>query len=208
MACRHFKIAKQSFQSPKVNFIANNSRCELFAGFFHCHGNGHGRADHGVVAHADEAHHFHMGGHGGRTGELCVGVHAAHGVGHAVGRGAGRQVVRVEGTACAAAGGHGEVFFAVFDTPFFIGAGNGMLEAGGVGGVAGDGNTHILQLHDGHAFRHVVCAVALDGRAGALGIGLFGDDFDRLCIGVKLGFHIGEAVDAGDDEGGVFAQAV
>ena len=50
------------------------------------HGNGH--ADHGVVTSAQEAHHFHVGGDGGRTCELCVTVHTAHGVGHAVRSGA------------------------------------------------------------------------------------------------------------------------
>ena len=32
---------------------------------FQCHGHGHGCADHGVVAHAQEAHHLHVRGHGG-----------------------------------------------------------------------------------------------------------------------------------------------
>ena len=39
---------------------------------------------HGVVAHAQEAHHLHVGGDGGTAGELRVAVHPAHGVGHAV----------------------------------------------------------------------------------------------------------------------------
>ena len=45
------------------------------------HGNGH--TDHGVVASAQEAYHFDMGGDGGGAGELGIGVHTAHGVGHA-----------------------------------------------------------------------------------------------------------------------------
>ena len=135
-------------------------------------------------------------------------MHPAHRVSHAVGGGAGRHVVGVQGAAGAAAGSDGEVVDAVFDAPFLIGAGDGMLEAGGVGGVAGDGNADLLQLHDGDAFGNVVRAVALDVRTGAVGVGLLADDLDFLGVGVKLGLDVGEAVDAGDDEGGVLAQAV
>ena len=75
------------------------------------HGNsaGHGHTDHGVVAGAQEAHHLHVRGDGGAACELGVGVHAAHGVGHAVAGGAGGHVVGVQRAAGAAAGGHGEV---------------------------------------------------------------------------------------------------
>ena len=68
-------------------------------------GHSHSRTDHGVVAHAQEAHHLHVSGDGGRTGKLSVGVHTAHGVGHAVGSGTGGHVVGVQGAARAAAGG-------------------------------------------------------------------------------------------------------
>ena len=73
-----------------------------------------------------------MSGNGGRTGELSVTVHTAHGVGHAVRSGAGGHVVGMEGTAGTTAGSDGEVLGAVLVAPFLIGAGNGMLEAGGV----------------------------------------------------------------------------
>ena len=71
---------------------------------------------------------------GGGTGELGVGVHTAHGVGHTVGSGACGHVVRVQGAARAAAGGHGEVLLALLDALLFIGACHRMLEPGGVGG--------------------------------------------------------------------------
>ena len=74
-----------------------------------------------------------MGGHGGGAGELRVGVHTAHGVGHAVAGGAGGHVVRMQGAAGAAAGGHGEVLLPLLDAFLLIGAGHGMLEPGGVG---------------------------------------------------------------------------
>ena len=58
----------------------------------HClgssHSNSNSSAHHGVVAHAQEAHHLHVCGDGGRACELSVGVHTAHGIGHAVGSGA------------------------------------------------------------------------------------------------------------------------
>ena len=60
----------------------------------HClgssHSNGNSSAHHGVVAHAQEAHHFHMCRDGGGASELGVGVHTAHGIGHAVGGGVSR----------------------------------------------------------------------------------------------------------------------
>ena len=90
-----------------------------------------GGADHGVVAHAQEAHHFHVGRHGGGTGKLSVGMHTAHGIGHAVGSGAGCHVVGMQGTARAAAGGHGEVLLALLDALLLVGAGNRMLETKG-----------------------------------------------------------------------------
>ena len=77
--------------------------------FLHSHGHSHGHTDHGVVAGAQESHHFHVSGNGGRTGELRVRVHTAHGIGHAVGGRAGSHVVGMQGTAGAAAGSHGEV---------------------------------------------------------------------------------------------------
>ena len=85
---------------------------------------------------------------GGGACELGVGVHAAHGVGHAVGSGTGSHIVGMEGTTRAAAGGDGEVLLALLDAFLLIGTGNGMLEAGGVGGVAGDGNVDALGVHD------------------------------------------------------------
>ena len=91
----------------------------LFAqSFGHGHGASHRRADHRVVAHADEAHHFDVRRHRRGACELRVAVHTAHGVGQAVGSRASRHVVRVQGAAGAAAGRHGEVFFAVFERPF------------------------------------------------------------------------------------------
>ena len=118
-------------------------------------GNGHGdcdgRADHGVVAHAQKAHHLDMCRNGGGACELGVGVHAAHGVGHAVGSGTGSHIVGMEGTTRAAAGGDGEVLLALLDAFLLIGTGNGMLEAGGVGGVAGDNQRKAHHLKNSSA---------------------------------------------------------
>ena len=110
-----------------------------------------GRADHRVVAHAEEAHHLHVRGHGGGAGELSVGMHTAHGVGHAVGSGTGGHVVGVQGAARAAAGGDGEILLALLDALFLIGAGDGMLEAGRVGGVAGDNQRKAHHLKNSSA---------------------------------------------------------
>ena len=104
----------------------------LLQALFHSNSHGNGHTDHGVVASAQEAHHFHVGRDGGRTGELSVAVHTAHGVGQAVGSGAGSHVVGVQGTARATAGGHGEVLLALLDALFLVSACNGVLEAGGL----------------------------------------------------------------------------
>ena len=122
---------KRVFFAGKVPaFYDFRTFCLLFA-LSNSNGHSHSRTDHGVVAHAQEAHHLHVSGDGGGTGELGVGVHTAHGVGHAVGSGASSHVVGVQSTAGAAAGGHGEVLLALLDALLLVGAGNGMLETKG-----------------------------------------------------------------------------
>ena len=83
-----------------------------------------------------------------------------------------------------------------------------MLEAGGVGGVAGDGNIHALMMHDGNALTDIVSTEAADSSPLAIGILVLLDDFQLAGVVVELGLHIGEAVDAADDLGGVLAQSV
>ena len=107
----------------------------LLHGLFNCDCNRNRSADHGVVAHAQEAHHLDVRRDGGGACELCIGVHTAHGVGHAVGSGACGHVVRVQGTARAAAGSDGEILLALLDALFLVRAGDRVLEAGGVRGV-------------------------------------------------------------------------
>ena len=176
--------------------------------FLNGNGASDGGTDHGVVAHADETHHVDVRRHGGRTGELGVGVHTAHGVGHAVRGRAGAHVVRVQGTASAATRSDGEVLLASLDALLLIGASDGVLEARGVGGVTGDRDVDVLVPHDGNALADVVGAVAVNGSAGTIGVGDGLDDLELARVVVELGLHIGEAVDAGDDLGGVLAQAV
>ena len=108
----------------------------------------------------------------------------------------------------AAAAGDGEILFAVLNRPFLVSARDGVLETGGVGGVAGDGDIDILKAHDGNAFGDVVRTVDADCRTLALGVGGLFDDLDLTGVVVHLGLHIGEAVDAADDERGVLAKPV
>ena len=65
---------------------------------------------------------------------------AAQRVGQAVAGRTSGHVIGVQGTARAAAGSDGEVLLAVLDIPLLVVTGDQMLEAGGVGGVTGDGN--------------------------------------------------------------------
>ena len=176
--------------------------------FLHGNRNGDGSADHGVVAHADQAHHLNVCGHGGGTCELSITMDAAQRVGQAIACGACSHVIGVQGTARAAAGSDREVLLAVLDGPLLVGAGNQMLEADGVGGVAGDGALNVLFLHDGNAFHNVVCTVALDGCALALREGDLLDDGQGLSGDVVLSLNIGEAVDTGNDVSCILAQAV
>src|SRR5699024_1648362 len=131
-----------------------------------------------------------------------------HGVGHAVGSGAGSHVVRVQGTAGAAAGSHGEVLLALLNALLLVSAGNRVLEAGGVGGVAGDGNVHAFLVHDGNALADIVSAVAADSSPLAIGVLVLLHNGQLTGVVVELGLHVGEAVDPGDDLSSVLAQAV
>ena len=114
----------------------------------------------------------------------------------------------MQSTAGAAAGGHGEVLLALLDALLLISTGHGVLESGGVGGVAGDGHIHALVVHDGYALADVIAAVAADSGPLTIGIGHLPDGLQLAGVVVKLGLDIGEAVDTADDLGGVLAQAV
>ena len=58
------------------------------------HGDGDCGADHRVVTDAKEAHHLDVSGHRAGAGELSVGVHTAHRIGHTVRRRTCGHVVR------------------------------------------------------------------------------------------------------------------
>ena len=115
----------------------------------------------------------------------------------------------MQGTARAAAGSHGEILLALLDALLLVSAGNGMLETGGVGGVTGDGNVHALLVHDSDAFADVVGAVAAYicplGRRSSL---YFLTTLQFAGVVVKLGLHVGKAVDPGDDLSSILSQAV
>ena len=114
----------------------------------------------------------------------------------------------MQSAARTAAGGHREVLLALLDALLLIGTGYGVLEPGGVGGVAGDGHIHALVVHDGHALANVITAVAADSSPLAIGIGHLPEGLQLAGVVVKLGLDIGEAVDTADDLGGVLAQTV
>ena len=99
-------------------------------------------------------------------------------------------------------------FIAVLHCPLLVCACNEVLEAGGVGGVAGDGNVNALSLHDCNAFENVVRAVALHLCLLTVGVRCFADYVELAGVEVILRLHISEAVDAGNDHGGILAEAV
>ena len=149
-----------------------------------------------------------MGGDGGRTGELRIAVHTAHGIGHAVGSRTSSHVIGMQSTARAAAGSDGEVLLTLLDALLLVGACNGVLEAGGVGGVTGDGNVNTFLVHDSDTLTDIVTAVAADSGPLAVGVLPLLDDLQLAGVVVKLSLHVSEAVDAGDDLSSVLAQAV
>ena len=145
---------------------------------------------------------------GRRTGELSVGVHAPHRVGHTVGSGTGRHVVRVKGTTGTAAGSNGEVLLTVVVRPLLVGAGYRMLETRRVSRVTRNGDVDVFMAHNRNAFRNVVGAIAANLSAFAVGVGLFTNDFELAGIVVELSLDVSKTVDAADNLGGVFSKAV
>ena len=142
-------------------------------------------------------------------------MHAAHGVGHTVGCGAGGHVVGMQGAfvgmqgaSGTAAGSYREVLLAHKGAFLLVGSCNGVLEAGRVGGVSGNGDVHALEVHDSHALAYVVGAVAAYSAAYSVRVLGLADDVHLAGGVVELGLHVGEAVDAGDDLGGVLSEAV
>ena len=83
-----------------------------------------------------------------------------------------------------------------------------MLESRRIGGVTGDGNTHVFQFHYGYAFGNVVRAVALNVRSRAVAERFFVFYLNFFFIGVESGFYISEAVDTRNDVSRVFAEPV
>ena len=189
-------------KEPGYLFIKNG----LLQGLLNSDSNANGHTDHRVVACAQEAHHFHVGGDGGRTCELSIAMHTAHGIGQTVGSGTCSHVIGVQSTAGAAAGSNGEVLLALLDALLLVGTCNGVLESGRVGGVTGDGNVNTFVTEDRNAFENVVCAVALDLCLVAVRVCLFINDSQFVGVEVIIGADIGEAVDSGNDECSVLAK--
>ena len=114
----------------------------------------------------------------------------------------------MEGTARAAARSYREVLLAGEQTLLLVGAGNGVLEAGGVGRVTRDRYVDILLPHDGYALAHVIGAVAAYLRTQTVRVGDGIYDLHLTGVVVELRLYICEAVDTRDDLGGVLAQTV
>ena len=210
--CARAHILLVSKNKKRVDSVWNRlffvGRERLLAGFFDRHCNSHGHANHGVVTSADETHHFHVCRHGGGTSELGVGVHAAHGVGHAVRGRACSHVIGVEGTTCTTTRSHGEVLLTCEDAFLLVGTCDGVLEASGVGGVTGDGDVHAFLPHHCHAFAHVVGTVATDLGTRTIRERNFLDDVELAGEVIEFGFDVGEAVDTGDDVGCILTETV
>jgi hypothetical protein len=180
----------------------------LFHDRFDANGHCDTRADHRVVPHADEPHHFDVGGHRRGTGKLGVGVHPAHRVGHSVRRGASGHIVRVQRSTGTATGGDGEELFVQLPTFLLIGRHDRVLEPRRVGAVAGDRDVDRFVMHDRDTFAYVVGTITLDGGSFTIAVRFFPDDLQLARCEVVLRLHVGKAVDTLDDMSGVFAKSV
>ena len=145
---------------------------------------------------------------GGGTSELRIGMHTAKGIREAIGSRACCHVIRMQGTARAAAGCNREVLLASLKALLLVGACYRMLESGRVGGVAGDGDIHVLLPHDRNTLRYGVCAIAVDRSAYAVGVALAEDFLDGIGVRIILCLNIGETVDTGNDLRCVFSKSV
>ena len=83
-----------------------------------------------------------------------------------------------------------------------------MLEAGRVGGVAGDGNIYLFHLHNRYAFLYVVAAEASNLRLISIGESNLANYGQLAGEVVIFGFHIGKAVDSGNDVSCILAQTI
>ena len=135
-------------------------------------------------------------------------MHTSHSIGHTVGSRTCCHVVRVKSTSCTTAGSNGEVFFTSFDTLFFVGTCNWMLETSRVGGVSGDGNVNVLFPHDSNAFANVVSAVAVNFRTRSIGVCFSEYFFQFSGVVVIFSLYISKAVDTSDDLSSVFSKTV
>ena len=123
-------------------------------------------------------------------------MHTSHCVSHTVGSRAGCHVVRMQGTACTAAGCHGEILFALLYAFLLIGSCNRVLESGWVGVVTGNRNIHAFLPHDSNAFCYVVSAVAVNLCTKSLGVRLSPQLLYLACIVIHLCLYIGKSIDS------------
>ena len=149
-----------------------------------------------------------MGGYGAAACELGVGMHSAHRVCKAVACRACSHVVGMQSSSGTASGSNGEVLLAVFDAPFLVCSCNGMLESGGVGGVAGYGNINLLKSHDCNALVDIVGAVAANLALLTVGESFLIDDVELIGVFVVLGLNVSEAVNTRYDVCRILAETV
>ncbi|RWX47525.1 hypothetical protein H206_06339 [Candidatus Electrothrix aarhusensis] len=135
-------------------------------------------------------------------------MHPAHGVGHAVGSRSGSHIIRVQRPTGTAAGSHREVFLALLQAFLLIGTCYRMLEAGRVGRITGDGDIHPFMMVDSHTLTDIISTIAAYLSPKSLRERFFRHNIQGAAGIIKLGPHIGKAVDSGDDISSILAQTV
>ena len=149
-----------------------------------------------------------MRGNGAAARKLSIGVHTSECVGHTIRGGTCSHIVGVECATRAATRSHAEIGFACQHAFFFVSAGHRMLETCRVGGVAGDAHIHIFVPHDGHTLAHIVGTIAVHFGARSVAVGFAAYLFQFAGVVVEFGLHVCKSVDAADNHGGIFTQAI
>ena len=173
-----------------------------------CNCYGYGHTNHWVVAGTDKTHHINMGRYRRRTSELCIRMHTTESISHTIGSRTCCHVIRMQSTTSTTTGSYGEVLLAKLDALLLVGTSYRMLEAGRVGGVAGDGNINLLQMHDSYTLWNRVSTIALNLGARTIRIRNLFYNVNLASLVIILGLNIGKAVDTGNNLGSVLAKTV
>ena len=206
-------LPKTPFSTKKRTLRRNGrfleaTKLRVLLRFFDSDSHRDGRADHRVVAHAEEAHHLDVRRNGAGARELRIGVHTAKCICEAIRSRTCSHVIGMQGTAGTAAGSYGEVLLALFNTLFLVCSCNRMLETGRVCRVTCNGYVYALFVHDSNTFLNVVCSIAVNFSTKTFRIRFTEYFFYFVLIWVILCLNECESVNTGNNLCCIFSKTV